>query len=52
MMAVGTTAEVIEKVARFTKAGATHILVSPFVNPDETLETFAKKVMPALRAER
>ncbi|MDA4136501.1 MAG: LLM class flavin-dependent oxidoreductase [Thaumarchaeota archaeon] len=51
MMAVGTTAEIVEKLARFTKAGATHIHVSSFANTDETLETFAKKVMPVLRAE-
>lgn len=50
MMAVGTPSQCVEKVARFVKAGATHIFLSSIVgSDDETLETFAAKVIPALR---
>jgi phthiodiolone/phenolphthiodiolone dimycocerosates ketoreductase len=50
MMAVGTPAECTEKLARFARAGATHIHLSSIVSDYETLETFAKKVIPALRS--
>jgi len=50
MMAVGTPAECVEKIARFVKAGATTINLSFVVDNDDTLETFGKKVIPALRA--
>jgi alkanesulfonate monooxygenase SsuD/methylene tetrahydromethanopterin reductase-like flavin-dependent oxidoreductase (luciferase family) len=50
MMAVGTPAQCTEKVARFLKAGATHVYVNWVLDEEETLDTFAKKVIPALRA--
>lgn len=49
MMAIGTPAQCTEKVARFIKAGATHIHLSSMVSGDETVETFAKKIIPALK---
>jgi len=48
-MAVGTTSECTESVARFVKAGATHILVTNLLGGPATLQRFAKDVMPSLR---
>jgi alkanesulfonate monooxygenase SsuD/methylene tetrahydromethanopterin reductase-like flavin-dependent oxidoreductase (luciferase family) len=50
MMAVGTPSQCIEKIDRFIKAGATHITVGPVEKEDETLSTFARQVIPALRS--
>jgi alkanesulfonate monooxygenase SsuD/methylene tetrahydromethanopterin reductase-like flavin-dependent oxidoreductase (luciferase family) len=49
MMAVGTPSECIESVARFVKAGATHVLLQNVLGGPGTLERFAKDVIPVLR---
>lgn len=47
MMAVGTPAQCVEKVARFVKAGAVEVHLSSVIDDEETLETFSRKVMPS-----
>jgi len=49
MMAVGTPSECTESVARFVRAGATHILVTNLLGGSDTLQSFARHVMPPLR---
>ena len=49
MMAVGTPSECTESVARFVKAGATHVLVQNVLGRTGTMERFARDVIPALR---
>ena len=49
MMAVGTPSECTESVARFVKAGATHVLVQNVLGAAGTVERFARDVIPTLR---
>jgi phthiodiolone/phenolphthiodiolone dimycocerosates ketoreductase len=49
MMAVGTPSECTESVARFLKAGATHVLIQNVLGRAGTIERFAKDVIPTLR---
>ncbi|MDA4113930.1 MAG: LLM class flavin-dependent oxidoreductase [Thaumarchaeota archaeon] len=49
MMAVGTAAEVTEAVARFVKAGASHVHIANLLGGESTVRRFAEEVIPALR---
>ncbi len=53
MHCVGTVDDVCDFFKTHIKAGVRHFLINPCVssNPDSTLETFSKKVMPRLKGE-
>lgn len=48
-LAKGSPSEVIERIERFRKAGATHIIVQFLDRMEEEMRLFAEKVLPLLR---